>query len=259
MERAGGNPFVIGWQGMIKLNITLPSGAQVSLEADDKDLVREILYSTMPHLNGAAHPSNGETNGNGPVAVAHHNGSHTNGHGSAPAQAMPVSNGVVDPTPGAANGATNGNHAAGPGELAAPVAESQSTPPAPAAAPASPPAPVFSPSTPDEHEYIAFCQRVNPLGDMRRVVVAAEAADRHLNVQSVDPDELERLFTLAGWSIPHSFVQTLRNAARTKFRWLERIPGQAGHYRVTDTGRSIVLGESPPARRNPQANSDNEP
>ena len=253
---AGDDLTVTGWQGMIKLNITLPSGAQVSLEADDKDLVREILYSTMPHLNGGngvAHQPNGETNGNASDVAAHHNGAHTNGHGSAPVQPAPVSNGADPARVSATNGAAGGNpapspHAPATGETAAPVAELQ---------PAPPPAPVFSPSTPDEHEYIAFCQRVNPLGDMRRVVVAAEAADRHLNVRSVDPDELERLFTLAGWPIPHSFVQTLRNAARTKFRWLERIPGQAGHYRVTDTGRSIVLGENAPSRRNPA--DDNPP
>lgn len=247
---------------MIKLNITLPSGAQVSIEADDKDLVREILYSTMPHLNGVAHHSNGEANGSMPEAAAHQSGSHTNGQGSAPVPPAPASNGA-DPTRVAAtNGTASGNPAPSPqapgaGDATAPAAESQPTPatPTPAAAP-PPPAPVFSPSTPDEHEYIAFCQRVNPLGDMRRVVVAAEAADRHLNVRSVDPDELERLFTLAGWPIPHSFVQTLRNAARTKFRWLERIPGQAGHYRVTDTGRSIVLGENAPSRKNP---SDGDP
>ena len=78
---------------------------------------------------------------------------------------------------------------------------------------------------------------------MRRVVVAAEAAARYLEVKSVDSDKLAELFTLADWPIPHSFVQTLRNAARTKFRWLERIPGIPGHYKVTNTGRSIVLGD----------------
>ena len=83
------------------------------------------------------------------------------------------------------------------------------------------------------------------------MVVAAEAAHRYLNITSVDPDGLEHLFTLAGWSIPHSFVQTLRNAARTKFRWLERIPGLSGHYKVTNTGRSIVLGETE-ARTEPE-------
>ena len=247
---------------MIKLNITLPSGAQVSIEADDKDLVREVLYSTMPHLNGAVHhevvhhevvhQSNGEVNGNAPEPSVHQNGSLTNGHGSAPVQPVPAPNGA-DPARDGANGATNGNYTPGPTTIVASVVDRQQAPtdqPHVATAAAAPGrAPTFSPSTPDEHEYIAFCQRVSPLGDMRRVVVAAEAADRHLAVQSVDPDELERLFTLAGWSIPHSFVQTLRNAARTKFRWLERIPGKPGHYRVTDTGRSIVLGENPPARR----------
>ena len=236
---------------MIKLNITMPSGAQVSIEADDKDLVREVLYSAMPHLKGVAQPSIEEVNGNAPEPPVHHNGSQTNGHSVSPAQPGPNANGGY-PSRDTTNGATNGNHAPGPAVAVATIVDRQpeaTEPVRPAAAPA--PAPVYTPSTPDEHEFIAFCQRVNPLGDMRRVVVAAEAAHRHLNVRSVDPDELERLFTLAGWPIPHSFVQTLRNAARTKFRWLERIHGQAGHYRVTDTGRSIVLGEKSPARQNP--------
>ena len=253
---------------MIKLNITLSSGAQVAIEADDKDLVREVLYSTMPHLNGVAHQVIEDTNGHAPEAAAHHNGSLNNGHGSAPAQPAPATNGA-DPTPVASHAVSNGNYAPAPAPTtvpmpaapapAAPMVERQPTPSQPAAvAPQPAPAPVFVPSTPDEHEYIAFCQRVNPLGDMRRVVVAAEAADRHLNVLSVDPDELERLFALAGWPIPHSFVQTLRNAARTKFRWLERIQGKSGHYRVTDTGRRIVLGESSPARREPAAERESE-
>ena len=115
--------------------------------------------------------------------------------------------------------------------------------PVPDAAPTPPPTPAVEPATLDENDFVAFCHQVSPLGDMRRVVVAAEAADRYLGIASVDPDELARLFRLAGWPLPHNFVQTLRNAARSKFRWLERITGQSGHYRVTDTGRSIVLGE----------------
>ena len=75
-------------------------------------------------------------------------------------------------------------------------------------------------------------------------MVAAEAAHRYLQVASVGADELSRLFNLAGWPIPHSFVQTLRNAARKKFQWMERVPGRAGHYRLSNTGRSIVLGEN---------------
>lgn len=252
LDVIGCDLIVIGWQGMIKLNITLPSGAQVAIEADDKDLVREVLYSTMPHLNGVAEQPISEVNGKSSDTPAHHNGTATNGHGSAPPQPVAAANGT-DVTRAVSNGATNGNHAPAPTATVVSVVE---RPPVTAEpAPVAAAAPAFRPSTPDEHEFIAFCQRVSPLGDMRRVVVAAEAADRHLNVQSVDPEELERLFTLAGWPIPHSFVQTLRNAARTKFRWLERIPGKSGHYRVTDTGRSIVLGENAPSRNN---SSDND-
>ena len=245
---------------MIKLNITLPSGAQVAIEADDKDFVREVLYSTMPHLNGATVQTGADTNGHAPEPAAHQNGPHTNGRAVTQIHSAPPLNGNgngngADPTRETNPTPANGNHAATAVVNDAPVVERQPTPepPAPQPAPvpvAPPPQPViYAPSTPDDHEFIAFCQRVSPLGDMRRVVVAAEAAHRHLGIQSVDPDELERLFTLAGWPIPHSFVQTLRNAARTKFRWLERIPGKAGHYRVTDTGRSIVLGENNSARR----------
>ena len=238
---------------MIKLNITLPSGAQVSLESNDKDFVREVLYSTMPHLNGAAAPP-----AVAPAVASPEPSTHSNGHDLTHTSVS---------RPGNGHHLTPGETSPEPGELprrpaaaasASPVATYQAAEPEPAAsAPVEPAAavtpqtvstpassPAVAPSTPDEHEFIAFCQRVNPLGDMRRVVVAAEAADRHLAVRSVDPDELSRLFTLAGWPIPHSFVQTLRNAARSKFRWMERIPGQLGHYRVTNAGRKIVLGEN---------------
>ena len=60
--------------------------------------------------------------------------------------------------------------------------------------------------------------------------------------RSVDAGELGRLFDLAGWQRPHSFVQTLRNAARSKFRWLERMPGRSGYYTVTEVGRETALG-----------------
>ncbi len=79
------------------------------------------------------------------------------------------------------------------------------------------------------------------MGDMRRVVVAAEGASRFLDTTTVDADELGRLFDLVAWSRPHSFIQTLRNAARSKFRWLERIPGRSGQYAVTDLGRTTAL------------------
>ncbi|MXZ91283.1 MAG: hypothetical protein F4W95_04895 [Chloroflexi bacterium] len=235
---------------MIKLNITLPSGAQVSLESDDKDFVREVLHSTMPHLNGAAPPPAPAPAGVPAEPAAHSNGSPSIGHGSVGADAPQPGNGHHPPLEQPAGEPASVQQAAVAPVSAPPAPAHRLADPEPAATAVSQtastpaPSPSVAPSTPDEHEYIAFCQRVNPLGDMRRVVVAAEAADRHLTVRSVDPDELSRLFTLAGWPIPHSFVQTLRNAARSKFRWMERIPGQLGHYRVTNAGRKIVLGET---------------
>ena len=60
---------------------------------------------------------------------------------------------------------------------------------------------------------------------------------------SVDAEELVGLFDLAGWHRAHNFTQTLRNAARVKFRWLERVPGRAGRYAVSELGRSVTLNE----------------
>ena len=93
-----------------------------------------------------------------------------------------------------------------------------------------------------ERAFVDFCRAANPLGDMRRVVVAAEGANRYLSIDGVDAEALGRLFDIVGWPRAHNFVQTLRNAARSKFGWLERIPGRAGHYTVTDVGRSTALG-----------------
>jgi hypothetical protein len=246
---------------MIKLSITLPNSAQLSIEADEPDMIREVLGFTLPQLgtvandlaavNGAisGHPTSPNGIGDGGDAAGIQ-GSNVDGVG--------VSSGTlqaaVEPAAVSHRETEIDQHPAPSG----PEAEPQR--PVTVAPPRAAPAPVTGvvnqetdgitavypsePSTPAEQEFVGFCQKVSPLGDMRRVVVAAEASARFLHTDSVDPDELARLFTLAHWPLPHSFVQTLRNAARTKFRWLERIPGRPGHYRVTNTGRSIVLGES---------------
>ncbi len=76
---------------------------------------------------------------------------------------------------------------------------------------------------------------------MRKVVVAAEAAKRFLDMPSVDTTDLAVLFGLAGWRNPHNFTQTLRNAARDKYRWLERVPGRSGRYSATQLGRNVTM------------------
>jgi hypothetical protein len=90
-------------------------------------------------------------------------------------------------------------------------------------------------------DFVAFCQAINPTGDMRRVVVAAEAANRFFDLEGVTADEVGELFDVIGWRRANNFTHTIRNAARSKFGWLERIPGRAGRYAATDVGRSTTL------------------
>ena len=91
-----------------------------------------------------------------------------------------------------------------------------------------------------EDAFARFCHDLSPMGDMRRTVVAAESARRHLGMDGVSEEELGLLFDRAGWRRPSDFVQTLRNAARSKFQWLERVPGTKGYYAVTAAGKRVV-------------------
>ena len=94
-----------------------------------------------------------------------------------------------------------------------------------------------------DSSFLQFCRTANPLGDMRRVVAAAEGARRFLSIDDVDEESLGRLFDLTGWRRPHSFTQTLRNAGRSSYRWLERVPGRAGRYTVTQAGLAALGSE----------------
>ena len=94
-------------------------------------------------------------------------------------------------------------------------------------------------------EFDRFCQDMAPIGDMRRTVVAAIGAEMYLTRKCVSPAELKQLFDLAGWSEPLNFIQTLRNAARSKFRWMERVPGKPGYYSATSTGVAAVTSARP--------------
>lgn len=93
-------------------------------------------------------------------------------------------------------------------------------------------------------ELVHFCRRMAPTVDMRRVVVAAEGARRYWGLEGVSPRELADIFDQAGWPRPGDFVQTLRNAARRKFGWLERMRGKPHYYVVTDKGREKIIGQS---------------
>ena len=92
-------------------------------------------------------------------------------------------------------------------------------------------------------EFLEFCQLMAPSGDMRRVVVAAEGAKRFLDMDKISAQELGPLFDFLQWPRPKDFVQTLRNAGRSAFQWLERSPGNSGYYSVTDQGRREIIIE----------------
>ena len=96
---------------------------------------------------------------------------------------------------------------------------------------------------PSSPEFLEFCQLMAPSGDMRRVVVAAEGAKRFLGMDKVSAQELGPLFDFLQWPRPKDFVQTLRNAGRSAFQWLERSPGNSGYYSVTDQGRREIIIE----------------
>ena len=205
---------------MVKVSITLPNNAQITVESEESEIIHEILGMVLRDLPRdlmqSADPRNGHAQSdsiNGIAQIALET--------PEPETEPPI------PTPSVA------------------VAPPQLTPSAPLTAE---PVPTPSPEPPTilfnqaQNDFIQFCQTSNPLGDMRRVVVAAEGATRFLGDESVDTGRLEQLFDLAGWHRPHSFVQTLRNAARSKFRWLERVPGKSGHYTVTVQGRKTALG-----------------
>ena len=198
---------------MVKVSITLPNNAQITFESEEPEVVHEIVGMVLRDLPRDLMQSGGAANGNGQQPTE-------------PLQA----NGVVivaENTPSLP-------------ELQHQEAFAESGPSDPVSSKAEQPTPNPPASkarnTAAEQDFVDFCLSANPMGDMRRVVVAAEGAGRFLGRESVDAGELGRLFDLAGWQIPHSFVQTLRNAARSKFRWLERVPGWSGQYTVTDPG-----------------------
>jgi hypothetical protein len=94
-------------------------------------------------------------------------------------------------------------------------------------------------------KFIDFCKSLNPGSDMKRVIVVAEGAKRFLNMAQVSPDELEGLLQALQWPQPEKLVLTLRNAARSSYRWLQRVPGRRGYYTVTEQGRLAVMLKSP--------------
>ena len=225
-----------GYGGLlvVKVSITLPNNAQITFESEDprvipemvarvlRDLPRDLILSAWPSIDSPEPPPVfAEGNGVSDIQVPGREGSDTNSQnivepgltteGALTSRQSPTVDNLIDQL------GNDENPSLGKSTL------------------------VKGSSDATEGAFIEFCRSANPLGDMRRVVVIAEGASRYLGTDTVDVEELSKLFDLVAWPRPHNLTQTLRNAARSKFRWLERIPGRSGHYAVTDLGRSTAL------------------
>ena len=186
-----------------KVSINLPNDTYLVVESDEAQLIRDIVASVLRDSHQ--------------VIDKPHLDSTSEGVNPPNGQSAPQKPSGLDGTerleagrPTFSNGGDNGNHSS----------ESKSE---------------------REGRYVDFTQSLAPVGDMRRVVVAAEGARAFLDLDAVSEDELVYLFDLAGWRRPNDFLQTLRNSARSTFRWLERTPGRPGYYSVTSIGKAAVV------------------
>ena len=223
---------------MVKVSITLPNTAQITFDAEEAEIIHGVvgivlrdlpidLMQSIPVVDGdsLSTPIVEKGTSVAPTVDADIPTTASQETVDTPATA-------IDPSTAPHHAASGGNQE----EVTAQTLPTQDTPPPPATR-------RDIHSTEQQAAFAEFCRSTNPLGDMRRVVVAAEGATRILGYESVDAEDLAELFDLAGWLRPHNFTQTLRNAAREKFRWLERVPGRTGRYVATNLGRSITLGE----------------
>ena len=233
---------------MVKVSITLPNNALITFESEEPEVIHQIVGMVLRDLPRdlmqVSHPT--PSNGNGPAPTE--KGSSVDTPQKVEDTVPPPPDILPDPSP------EDTGSPDGPAPVIQPEIESP-TPPVPALPSTDRFSDRFSESAPPDRRkaeqaarsaaaelaFIHFCQSSNPLGDMRKVVVAAEGAAQFLEMDSVSAEDLEELFDRVGWLQPHNFTQTLRNAARTKFRWLERVPGRSGHYSVTGLGRSKIL------------------
>lgn len=227
---------------MAKISITLPNVTEISLDATDPSELQQLVEMVKSHLliELAQLPPASTRNEDVPIKPDKDISVTPNGSFQSP-DTQPVNDGKAPddlPSPEEPPEAVPPPGQPPLKETPKPIPSSrgESSPPNPAS---SIPPQLSDPRL--RHDFATFCRTVNPIAAMRRVVVAAEGAARMFSMVNVDDWELKHLFEIAGWSQPHSFTQTLRNAARTKFQWMERVSGRAGRYSVTDAGRAVVL------------------
>ncbi len=216
---------------LVKLSITLPNGSLITLESDETRLIFDVIRTVMDGgwsgipVDISAPPQPDDTD------VGAEKGTDATPHQEVqnPSGAKNRTNGAAINIGGqpSANGAQSNGGSTASSSVAGDSGEDR----------------LDLARYPQQarEDFTAFCQAINPTGDMRRVVVAAEAANRFFGLDGINADEVGELFDLVGWRRANQFTQTIRNAARTKFGWMERIPGRSGRYAPTDFGRGKTL------------------
>ena len=214
------------------MSITLPNNVLITLESDNSEPVHEVLALILSSVQMDSRP-NGEAqagaNANREKTAEKSNGVPGSRTSQSRVPTAEFANGMdrddmpdmsTEPSNGASLNGWNGHTQGEVGDNTLDLGR-------------------YHPQA--SEDFVAFCQAINPTGDMRRVIVAAEAANRFFGLEGVTADEVGELFDLIGWRRANNFTHTIRNAARSKFGWLERIPGRAGRYAATDVGRSTTL------------------
>ena len=223
---------------MVKVSISLPNNTQITVESQESEVIHEIVGIVLRDLPLELMRTSTPESEVLPTAAPSQKGTNVQEAHPATADAdTDVS------TPEATDGSDE-DWPSLPDESSAATDQAVSKPAERRSEPATSghqTAQQAARSAAAELAFIQFCQSTNPLGDMRKVVVAAEGASQFLQINSVNTEDLADLFERIGWRHPHSFTQTLRNAARSKFRWLERVSGRSGHYTVTALGRTTIL------------------
>jgi hypothetical protein len=86
-----------------------------------------------------------------------------------------------------------------------------------------------------------FYQRKNPKNDMEKVTIAAFYAKEYRGKDEITEEDVRRLLNEAGErKLPRNVANTLNNAARANYGYLERVKGKRGSYEVTNAGQNLV-------------------
>ncbi len=222
---------------MVKVSITLPNNAQITLESEESEVIQEIVGAVLRDLpRELMQPV---VPMGSPLAETAEKSSSVDGD-HLPTQILSTETAIASPPQAARRRAATRQSPAARSPSPANGGASQASSNNGDATGMGLDTDNLDPEA--QRVFVEFCQYANPLGDMRRVVVATVGASRSLGLLSVDAADLGHLFDMVGWRHPHSFVQTMRNAARDKFRWLERIPGRTGKYAASELGMEVTLG-----------------